>query len=68
VPELAAGFDDHEVMKAVEEIGRNPSLIHTKYKSNAKVASFYKAMAGHVGQRLTDLGTQATNGQTGPHR
>lgn len=55
-PALAQGFDDPEIMKAVEEIGKNPSRIQTKYANNAKVAQFYKAMAGHVGQQLTALG------------
>lgn len=55
-PELAQGFDDPEIMKAVEEIGKNPKLIQTKYANNAKVAQFYRAMAGHVGQQLSALG------------
>lgn len=55
-PELAQGFDDPEIMKAVEEIAKNPSLIQTKYANNVKVAQFYQAMAGHVGQQLTALG------------
>lgn len=55
-PELAQGFDDPEIMKAVEEIGKNPELIKTRYANNAKVARFYKAMAGHVGQQLIEKG------------
>jgi hypothetical protein len=51
-PELMAGFGDSEVMRAVEEIGKDPSLIKTKYANDARVANFYRMMAGHVGQRL----------------
>ncbi len=35
-PELMAGFDDPEVMAAVNDIAANPQAIH-KYKSSAKV-------------------------------
>lgn len=55
-PDLAGGFDDPAIMRAVEEIGKNPQLIHTKYANNAKVAQFYKAMAAHVGQQLCQRG------------
>lgn len=35
-PQLIAGFDDPEVMAAVNDIAANPQAMH-KYKSNAKV-------------------------------
>lgn len=59
-PDLAAGFDDPEVMRAVQEIGSNPKLMQTKYAKNKKVQRFYAAMAGHVGQRLTSIGVAGT--------
>lgn len=58
-PDLAAGFDDPEVMRAVQDIGSNPGLMRTKYANNKKVQRFYAAMAGHVGQRLTTMGTSS---------
>lgn len=60
-PDLAAGFDDPEVMKAVQEIGGNPRLMQTKYSQNKKVQRFYAAMAGHVGQRLTSIGSSGSS-------
>eukprot|EP00892_Ulva_mutabilis_P001882 jgi/Ulvmu1/11695/UM008_0105.1 len=61
-PDLAAGFDDPEVMKAVQDIGSNPGLMRTKYANNKKVQRFYAAMAGHVGQRLTSLDASTKSG------
>ncbi|GFH24194.1 hsc70-interacting protein, partial [Haematococcus lacustris] len=52
--ELVRGFDDSEVMAAVEDITRNPDNMK-KYKGNRKVEAFYKAMAGMAGQRLSSL-------------
>ena len=54
-PSLLEGFDDPEVMKAVEEISKDPSAM-MKYQNNPKVIKFYQKMAGFVGDRLTDLG------------
>ncbi|GFH17112.1 STI1 domain-containing protein [Haematococcus lacustris] len=52
--ELVRGFDDREVMAAVEDITRNPDNMK-KYKGNRKVEAFYKAMADMAGQRLSSL-------------
>ncbi|KAJ9509529.1 hypothetical protein QJQ45_001979 [Haematococcus lacustris] len=52
--ELVRGFDDPEVMAAVEDITRDPDNMK-KYKGNRKVEAFYKAMAGMAGQRLSSL-------------
>lgn len=46
------GFSDPDVMRAVDEIGKDPSLVKTKYAKDAKVARFYRLMAAHVGNRL----------------
>ena len=36
---LLAGFDDPEVMRAVQDVAQNPANIQ-KYKSNKKVTAF----------------------------
>ncbi|CAG9465840.1 unnamed protein product [Pedinophyceae sp. YPF-701] len=63
---LMAGFDDPEVMAAVQDVASNPGAI-SKYKDNKKVLEFYQAMAGLVGDRLTKTGEQqdAQRGQGG---
>mmetsp|Transcript_26167 Transcript_26167/g.46539 ORF Transcript_26167/g.46539 Transcript_26167/m.46539 type:complete len:206 (-) Transcript_26167:83-700(-) len=53
-PELLSGFDDPEVMAAVEEIAKNPQAIK-KYQHNAKVQQFYSAMGMFVGNRLESM-------------
>ncbi|KAJ9505538.1 hypothetical protein QJQ45_028048 [Haematococcus lacustris] len=62
--ELVRGFDDSEVMAAVEDITRNPDNMK-KYKGNRKVEAFYKAMAGMAGQRLSSL-SETQPGELGP--
>ena len=40
---LLAGFDDPEVMKAVQDVAQNPANIQ-KYKNNKKVRASCKSM------------------------
>ena len=61
-PGLMAGFDDPEVMKAVDEIAKNPAAM-MKYKNNRKVLAFYQQMAGMVGNRLEKMGDNSTSGR-----
>jgi len=56
-PALLAGFDDPEVMAAVNEIAKDPAALK-KYQNNAKVLAFYKAMAGVMGEKLQKMGEQ----------
>jgi len=58
---LMSGFDDPEVMQAVEEISKNPQAMR-KYQNNPKVLAFYQQMAGMVGQRLEKMGDNSTSG------
>ena len=58
---LMSGFDDPEVMKAVDEIAKNPQAMR-KYQNNPKVLAFYQQMAGMVGQRLEKMGDNSTSG------
>lgn len=55
-------FEDPEVMRAVDEIAKDPSAMK-KYAGNAKVQRFYRLMAGHVADRLHHVGEQ----QQQPH-
>lgn len=54
-PELLSGFDDAEVMAAVDEVAKNPSAI-SKYANNPKVRKFYEAMGMFVGNQLEQKG------------
>ena len=45
---LLAGFDDPEVMRAVNDVAQNPANIH-KYKSNKKVMTSHYAGYHHAG-------------------
>lgn len=49
--QLLSGFDDPEVMAAVNEVAQNPSSFK-KYANNAKVVAFYKEMANFAGNHL----------------
>lgn len=55
-PALLSGFDDPEVMRAVDEIAKDPTAF-AKYRNNKKVLAFYQQMAGFVGERLTEKGS-----------
>jgi suppressor of tumorigenicity protein 13 len=63
-PGLMAGFDDPEVMRAVEEVSKNPAAM-AKYQSNPKVANFYRAMAGMMASRCDELATPEGEGGRG---
>ncbi|KAK9843570.1 hypothetical protein WJX84_000844, partial [Apatococcus fuscideae] len=52
--QLMAGFDDPEVMEAVNAIAQSPGAIQ-KYKSNAKVMRFYQSMGQMMATRCEDL-------------
>lgn len=54
-PDLMAGFNDPEVMAAVEEIKIDPSKGFSKYKNNQKVQAFYRAMAMFAGNQLETI-------------
>ena len=58
---LMAGFDDPEVMAAVEDVAKDPRNM-AKYANNAKVVKFYQNMAGMVGDRLAKKGDNSTSG------
>lgn len=66
-PTLMAGFDDPEVMAAVDEIAKDPSKM-AKHANNPKVMRFYQAMAGMVGQKLTKMGEEQDMQQQGQQR
>eukprot|EP00192_Tetraselmis_astigmatica_P019436 CAMPEP_0117651850 /NCGR_PEP_ID=MMETSP0804-20121206/2312_1 /TAXON_ID=1074897 /ORGANISM="Tetraselmis astigmatica, Strain CCMP880" /LENGTH=210 /DNA_ID=CAMNT_0005457855 /DNA_START=163 /DNA_END=795 /DNA_ORIENTATION=+ len=50
-PDLLAGFDDPEVMAAVNEVAKDPSAMK-KHTANPKVRKFYEAMGMFVGNQL----------------
>lgn len=52
---LLAGFDDPEVMMAVQDVAQNPANIQ-KYKNNMKVQEFYQRMGSVMAQRCDELG------------
>ena len=54
-PRLMAGFEDPEVMAAIDEIGKNPQVAMKKYKDNKKVQEFYMAMAAVMGNKLEKM-------------
>lgn len=54
-PVLLAGFDDPEVMAAVNEIAKDPGAMR-KYAGNPKVRKFYEAMGTFVGNQLEKKG------------
>ena len=56
-PNLLSGFDDPEVMRAVEEISKDPSAM-ARHQNNPKVAKFYRAMAGMMASRCDELAAQ----------
>ena len=58
---LMTGFDDPEVMAAVEDVARDPKNM-AKYAGNAKVVRFYQQMAGMVGKRLEKKGDNSASG------
>lgn len=58
---LMSGFDDPEVMAAVEDVARDPKNM-AKYAGNAKVVRFYQQMAGMVGKRLEKKGDNSASG------
>lgn len=55
-PNLVAGFDDPEVMAAVDEIAKNPQALK-KYQHNSKVQKFYQEMGMFVGSKLETMGS-----------
>lgn len=61
-PEVLGMFEDAEVMRAVDEIAKNPSAMK-KYANNGKVQRFYRLMAGHVADRLQHEGSQQGSAQ-----
>jgi len=63
-PALLAGFDDPEVMRAVEEVSKNPAAM-VKHQSNPKVAKFYRAMAGMMASRCDELAAHEGGGRGG---
>jgi len=54
-PDLLTGFEDPEVMAAVNDVAQNPQHM-AKYRNNKKVQAFYAAMAGLMGQKLEGMG------------
>jgi hypothetical protein len=56
------GFDDPEVMAAVEDVARDPKNM-AKYAKNPKVVRFYQNMAGMVGKRFERKGDTSTSGK-----
>ncbi|KAL3156058.1 hypothetical protein ABBQ32_013046 [Trebouxia sp. C0010 RCD-2024] len=52
---LLAGFDDPEVMRAVNDVAQNPADIR-KYMSNKKVQAFYQQMGSVMASRCDELG------------
>lgn len=52
-PELLSGFDDPEVMAAVNEVAQNPQAMK-KYAGNPKVVKFYAAMGQFLGSKLEE--------------
>ena len=58
---LMAGFDDPEVMAAVEDVARDPKNM-AKYANNPKVIRFYQNMAGMVGDKLMKKEDNSTSG------
>ena len=58
---MMTGFDDPEVMAAVDDVAKNPQNIN-KYQNNPKVLAFYQQMAGMVGKRLEKMGDNSTSG------
>ncbi|DBA80563.1 hypothetical protein WJX77_004650 [Trebouxia sp. C0004] len=57
---LLAGFDDPEVMRAVQDVAQNPANIQ-KYKNNKKVQAFYQQMGSVMAQRCDELGSTKTS-------
>jgi len=55
--QLLSGFDDPEVMAAVDDVAKNPQNI-AKYKHNRKVQQFYAAMGAMMGAKLEAAGAQ----------
>ena len=54
--ELLAGFDDPEVMAAVNDVAANPQSI-SKYKNNKKVQMFYAKMGQIMAKKLENAAT-----------
>lgn len=57
---LLAGFDDPEVMRAVQDVAQNPANIQ-KYKNNKKVQAFYQQMGSVMAQRCDELGSSTAS-------
>ncbi|QDZ26102.1 hypothetical protein HOP50_20g86690 [Chloropicon primus] len=53
-PDLMKGFDNPEVMQAVNDIAKNPENIK-KYQNNPQVMAFYQSMAGTMAKRFEQL-------------
>ena len=55
--DLMKGFDNPEVMQAVNDIAKNPENIK-KYKNNPQVMAFYQSMAGTMAKRFEQLAAE----------
>jgi len=51
---LMAGFDDPEVMAAVDDVAKHPENIK-KYQNNPKVVAFYQSMSKMMAGRMDQL-------------
>ena len=60
--DLMSGFDDPEVMRAVDDVAKDPRNMR-KYANNPKVLQFYSRMAGMVGNRLEKMGDNSASGR-----
>ena len=60
--DLMSGFDDPEVMRAVDDVAKDPRNMR-KYANNPKVLQFYSRMAGMVGNRLEKMGDNSSSGR-----
>ena len=59
--DLLAGFEDPEVMKAVDEIAKDPTAMR-KHQNNPKVIDFYKRMSGMMAGQLENMGSAQDEG------
>ena len=55
--DLMKGFDNLEVMQAVNDIAKNPENVK-KYKNNPQVMAFYQSMAKTMASRFEQLAAE----------
>ena len=55
--DLMKGFDNPEVMQAVNDIAKNPENVK-KYKNNPQVMAFYQSMAKTMASRFEQLAAE----------